>query len=277
MPAPIDQLFDNIYKLPQIPEVVRILIYQLHDPDAEMLDIAKNVEKEQVIALKILRLVNSAHFGLARKIGSIEEATVLLGINQLKTLVIASGIVSSIPKIENFDIRTFWIDSFRTAAYARWLAQQSQLSADIAYTAGLLVNLGTLLIHMGLPKEANEIDQHAKAGHVSLSELEEKCLGYTEQDVCAELCRRWHFADELVDAIQQSADPASIDSPSAIACALHLARYFSKSVESDLNSEEMMQALPLSAAEKIGLSADFFNKRLGEMLTIESKLEGLLD
>ena len=277
MPTQMNQLFDNIYKLPQIPEVVRTLINQLNDPHAEMLDIAKNVEKEQVIALKILRLVNSAHFGLSRKIGSIEEATILLGMNQLKTLVIASGIVSSVPKIENFDIKKFWNSGFRTAAYAKWIAEHAKLSGDIAYTAGLLGNLGNLLIHMGLPKEANEIDQHAKAGHVSRVELEKKCLGYTNQDVCAELCRRWKFADELIQAIQQSAEPTAHEQPSVIACVLKLAQFVSECVEKGMEPEAILSAIPITVAETIGLTEDFFSSHLAEMLALKSNLEGLAD
>jgi len=277
MPTQMNQLFDNIYKLPQIPEVVRTLINQLNDPHSEMLDIAQNVEKEQVIALKILRLVNSAHFGLSRKIGSIEEATVLLGMNQLKTLVIASGIVSSVPKIENFDIQKFWNNSFRTAAYAKWLAEHAKLSGDIAYTAGLLGNLGNLLIHMGLPKEANEVDQHSKAGHISRAELEKKCLGYTNQDVCAELCRRWKFADELSQAIEQSADPIAFEHPSDIACALKLAQFISDCLDRGMETEDILTAIPAPVAEKIGLANAFFSSHLTEMLALKSNLEGLAD
>ncbi|MCQ8127046.1 HDOD domain-containing protein [Methylomonas rivi] len=277
MPIQMNQLFDNIPKLPQIPEVVRTIINQLNDPRAEMLDIAKNVEKEQVISLKILRLVNSAHFGLSRKISSIDEATVMLGMNQLKTLVIASGIVSSMPKIENFDIRKFWSNCFRTAVYAKWLAERISNSGEIAYTAGLIGNLGNLLIHIGLPSEANEIDQHTRAGRSSRANFERTCLGFTNQDVCAELCRRWKFGGELVEAIQHSGEPLTFEQPSPIACCLHLAQFISDAVEKGTSEEDILAALPLPVAEKIGLSATFFNAHLAEIMALQSKLEGLAD
>ncbi|PPD35910.1 MAG: signal transduction protein [Methylomonas sp.] len=277
MSSQMNQLFDNIHKLPQIPEVIRTLITQLSDPHAEMLDIAKNVEKEQVIALKILRLVNSAHFGLSRKVASIDEATVLLGLGQLKTLVIASGIVSSVPQLENFDVRKFWNNCFRTSAYAKWIAEQANLSGDIAYTAGLLGNLGNILIHMSFPSKANEINQHVKAGHSSRSVFERTCLGFTNQDVCAELCRRWKFPGELIDAIQHSGEPLSFDQPSDIACALHLAQVISDAVDNNKDQEEILGLLPLPVAEKIGLSETFFRSKLSDVLAIESKLAGLAD
>ncbi|MCQ8105059.1 HDOD domain-containing protein [Methylomonas sp. SURF-2] len=277
MPIQMNQLFDNIPKLPQIPEVVRTIINQLNDPQAEMLDIAKNVEKEQVISLKILRLVNSAHFGLSRKINSIDEATVMLGMNQLKTLVITSGIVCSMPKIENFDLRKFWNNCFRTAVYAKWLAEQSKLSGDIAYTAGLIGNLGNLLIHIGLPSEANEIDQHTRAGHSSRATFERNCLGFTNQDVCAELCRRWKFGDELIEAIQHSGEPLTYQQPSPIACCLHLAQFISDAVDKGRNEADILAALPLAIGEKIGLSEAFFDAKLAEITALKSNLEGLND
>ena len=67
MKLQINQLFDQIHNIPQVPEVVRMLISQLNDPNTKFDDIAKNVEKEQVISLKILRLVNSAHFWSFKK------------------------------------------------------------------------------------------------------------------------------------------------------------------------------------------------------------------
>lgn len=277
MPTPMNQLFDSIHKLPQIPEVVQAIISQLNNPHAEILDIAKNVAKEQVIALKILRLVNSAHFGLSRKVSSIEEATSLLGMNQLKMLAVASGIVGAIPTIGNFDIRKFWNNCFRTAAYSKWLGENAQVSGDIAYTAGLIGNLGNIMIRMAYPSEANEIDQHAKADNHTRSEIERNRLGFTNQEVAAELCRRWKFADVLILAIQQCGEPLTFEQPSAYACVLNLAQFISNLVDRAKTEEEILANFPFDVAEKIGLSEAFIRSKLTEILAIESKLEGLAD
>jgi HD-like signal output (HDOD) protein len=277
MPTQMNQLFDSIHKLPQVPEVVQAIINQLNNPHAEIQDIAKNVAKEQVITLKILRLVNSAHFGLSRKVSSIEEATSMLGMNQLKILVVASGLVSSIPKINDFDIRKFWDNCFRTSAYAKWLGEQAKLSGDVAYTAGLLVNLGTLMIRMAYPSEANEIEQHAKAGNTPREDIEINRMGFTNQEVGAELCRRWKFADDLILAIQQSGQPLKFEQPSPYACILHLAQFISNLVDKGKTAEEILSNFPFAVAEKIGLSEAFINAKLAEILSIESKLAGLAD
>lgn len=277
MPIPMNQLFNQIHKLPQVPEVVRCIINQLNNPNADMLDIAKNVEKEQVITLKILRLVNSAHFGLSRKVGSIHEAITMLGMNQLKTLVVASGIVSAVPQLENFDVKQSWRNSFRTAGYAKWFATEAGLAgADIAYTAGLMSNLGNILIHIGSPREANEIDQHVKNGNPRL-EIEKRRLGYTSQAICAELCRRWKFADELIETIEHSAEPLLADLPNKLACTVFLAHSMSDYQDQGMDESQIIASLSGGVTDLLGLDEPLLTEKLPEVLATKSELEGLLE
>ncbi|OAI13314.1 signal transduction protein [Methylomonas koyamae] len=276
MPTSINQLFDQLHKIPQVPEVVRSIINQLNDPHADMLNIAKDVEKEQVIALKILRLVNSAHFGLSRKIGSINEAVAMLGLNQLKTLVIASGIVAATPDIKNFDIKRSWQNSFRTAAYSKWLAEQAGAAGDIAYTAGLLANLGNVLIHIACPSEANEVDQHVKAGSAR-PDIEKNRLGFTSHQVCAELCRRWRFADILIETLEQSAEPWLAEPPSKLSGAVYLAGWISDRQDRGLDHEEILSGLPANVTALLGLDSVLLAEKMPAVLAQKSELDGLLD
>lgn len=276
MPAKMNQLFEQIHKVPQVPEVVRTLINQLNDPKADLLVIAKNIEKEQMIALKVLRLVNSAHFGLSRKVSSIDEATLMIGMGALKTLVIASGIVGSVPAVDNLNIKQFWSNSFRSAACSKWFAQQAGLNTDIAYTAGLLSNLGNILIHLGEPSAANEINQHVKHGKLRI-DMEKSRLGYTGQQVCAELCRRWKLADELVEAIEHSGEPLGSESPNSLACVLFLGNFISACQDQGRNADEMASIFPVEIAAPLGFNDDFISQKIGEVAAVQSELEGLVD
>lgn len=276
MPIPMQQLFDQIHNVPQIPEVVKELINQLHDPNANLETIAKNIEKEQVITLKVLRLVNSAHFGLSRKINSIDEATVLIGLSSLKTLIIASSLLSCMPTLDNFNIKQFWLNSFHTAACARWFAQQADYNIDIAYTAGLFHNLGTVLIHLGTPSAANEIEQHVKNGGVRYN-LELNRLGYTSQQVCAELCRRWKLADELVDVIENSANPLAQTPTNPLSCAVYLGHLISNQIEQDSAIETLLTDFPFAVSQAIGLSNSFIQDSALDMINLPNDLDTLLE
>jgi len=274
MATTINELFDNIHDLPQIPDVVRELVSQLNDPDIDMSAIAKNVEQEPTISLKILRLVNSAHYGLSRKVASINEALAFLGMDELKTLVIASGIVSSVPKINGVDLDAFWQTAFLKATYAKWLANEIELDGNIAFTAAILSNIGTLLIHLGDANAGLEIDQHLKSGATIRYDYEQRRLGFTSADVSAELSRRWKFSEELIQAVSDSANPLAVDAPSALACTVHIAEYLSHS-KSKLTDEEIVENLPVSVGEKINLTKAVLEEKSTALLAMESSLASL--
>lgn len=277
MAVQINKLFDQIHNVPQVPEVVRTLITQLNDPNINFDAIAKNVEKEQVISLKVLRLVNSAHFGLAKKIGSIEEAVVMLGISKLKTLVIASGIVSSVPDLPGFDIKQFWSNSFRIATYAKWIAEQAKLeNSDVVFTAGLISGLGNILIRLGDPKSAQLITEKVSAG-ANLLDVERKVLGYTNLEVCAELCRRWKFSDELIETIQNAGEPLSAEEPLPSSCAVKIASYVCDVFNNQINEDEINGLFPTDEWTHLGLNEKEIAGKIEELIAMESGLDGIVD
>ena len=277
MKSEITQLFDHIDNVPQVPEVVRILLSQVSDPNIDFIAIAKNVEKEQVISMKVLRLANSAFYGLPKEIGSINQALVILGMTELKKLIIASGLISVIPEIPNINLEDFWIDNFRTASYARWMAEKAKLQdSDMVFTAGLINGLGNILIHLGNSKAANEISFLVEEG-MSRLEAERQELGFSNQEACAELCRLWQFSDNLISTVEQSADPLSFDQISLSSCAVFIARYISASNYSEKTSAEILAEFPREEWMKIGLKESDIEDNMAEILMIETGLEGLLD
>lgn len=272
----INQLFEQIHNVPRVPEIVRTLITQLDNPQTNFDEIAKNVEKEQIISLKVLRLVNSAHFGLSKKVGTIQDAVIMLGLHQLRILVVASGIVSSIPKIENFDIKQFWTNSFNTAIYSKWLATAIKTGPDLAFTAGLISGLGNILIRLGAPDKAIEIDRQLSQNGTRQT-IELSVLGFTGESVCSELCRRWNFSPELIDAIAHCGAPLDALEINKTASVVYLARFISECKSAGTTAEHILQAFPFQVASTIGLEEKFIVEKLPVILALESGLGGLSD
>jgi len=125
MQPALEQLFNHIDDIPRVPEVVKTLLDQVNDPDIDFQAVASNVEKEQVLAIKVLRNVNSAHYGLRRRISSIQEALTILGMQEVRKLLIVTGLVETMPYLPNLDLSDFWQDSYRTATYAKWIAEKA--------------------------------------------------------------------------------------------------------------------------------------------------------
>jgi len=277
MKSEITQLFDQIDNVPQVPEVVRILLSQVNDPNIDFVAIAKNVEKEQVISMKILRLANSAFYGVPRKIGSINQALVILGMTELKKLIVTSGLISAIPNIPNLNIEDFWIDNFRTAIYAKWIADNANLKdSDMVFTAGLINGLGNILIHLGNAAAAEEINYLVEEGMPRI-DAEQQELGFSNQEACAELCRQWHFSDDLISAVEQSGAPLSFEQSSLSSCAVFIARYISESNYSEKTAAEKLADFPITEWKNLGLKEENIKERMAEILMLETGLEGLLD
>jgi len=277
MTIKIQQLFKHVDNIPKIPEVVRQLIKQVNDPNIDFASIAENVEKELAISVKVLRLVNSAHYGLPRQVGSIKQAIVLLGMAELKKLIITSGVINAVSDVPGLNLDDFWLDNYRTATYAEWIADYSKLGdSDLIFTAGLLNNLGTLLIHLGSSDIAKKIDIDIKRGTNRIAS-EQKHLGFTSQQVTAELCSQWQFADELIDLITQSAEPLNFDEVSRGGCAISIARYISQSTYSEGSEEEILTEFPHKEWQQLGLKNDAIEEKMATMHSLDTGIDGLLD
>jgi HD-like signal output (HDOD) protein len=273
----VQDLLKQTDKLPNVPDVVRELIQLLNDPNAKYSTISERVSHDQTISLKILRVVNSAYFGLSRKISSIDEATVLLGMDKLKTLVIASGFSGSVTKVEGITLSEFWADSFRVAELAQWIAKRTELvEPDEAFTAGIVHNIGRLLLHLTAPEIALEVQAlvaNRKAGRVK---AEQDLLGFTSQDAGKALMDLWKFPAELGSAIQQHKRPFSEGEPEPLACVLNLACYLNACIRNDRDYDLVREGFPMAVAKAAGL-ADGIVYELDDALMIGDGLNQLLN
>lgn len=273
----IRDLLTKTNKLPNVPEVVRQLIQQLNNPAADYGEIAEKVAQDQTLSLKILRLVNSAHFGLKRKVSSIDQAVVMLGMVRLKTMVIASGIAGSVKDVEGLDLKKFWGESFRVAALAKWCAERdTDVDPDIAFTAGLIHNIGLLLLHLAQPEHALAIQSIIKDRGCSRSEAEMEQLGFTSPEAGQALLDMWNFPAELGIAARQHKDPCSFEEPSALAAVLKLACVVNTAIRNEDDLETLQANFPTDIANLAGVSADTVDD-LEEALSLESGLDGLID
>lgn len=277
MPIEIEQLFDQIDNIPKVPEVVKTLISQVNSDHADFATIASNVEKEQIISMQVLRLVNSAYYSLPRKIGSIQQALILIGMNELKKLIITSGIIQSVDKVPGINLDDFWIDNFRTACYGEWLAKYCMKeNSDMIFTAGLISSLGKILIHLGAPDAAKQIAEKVKAGY-PLVDTERQFLGFTHQEACAELCRQWQFSGDLIDTVIKSAAPLSFKDISRPACIVNIAKYISESSYSEKTQDEILIDFPHKEWLELGLSNSEIEDKMLTLYALDTSIDGILD
>ena len=267
-------LLNQADQLPNVPEVVRELIMALDNPNAKYSEIATKVAKDQTLSLKVLRIVNSAYFGLSRKVASIDEAVVMLGMERLKTLVIASGFAGSVKQVEGLNLKQFWSETFRTAEMAKWLAKHSPLvDADTAFATGVVHNIGRLLLHLAEPNRAKAVQQLIQESKSSRSAAELERFGFTSQDAGRELLMKWHFPQEVCDALVQYRKPMS-DHSSHLAQVLHLAAFLNACVREGRSKEDMVSNFPIKVAMAAEVEMSVLNE-LENIIERSKELENL--
>lgn len=270
----LDQLYSRAQELPSIPQVVQELIKSFQSGDYDVDDVAKKVSMDQVLSAKVLRMANSSRFGGHRKIASINEAVIRLGFNNLRTLVLASGFVSTFKAPPGFDLKQFWLQSFAIAELSRWMAIKSKADAETAYAAGMLSNIGRLLTHLILADRALDIDRVVEKG-ANRQELERESWGFTSDDVSARMAEHWKFPDEIVTALNHQSNPDASDS-GVLAKLIYLAKYVHEAQSRGADDRQIISDFPTALAKAAGADLVAMLDGLEETRGLESGLEEVL-
>ncbi|AMG31812.1 HDOD domain-containing protein [Grimontia hollisae] len=195
-----EALLSHIDRLPKIPKVVKELLDLVNSENSDMNKISEKIALDQVISARVLRLSNSAHFGRGRSVASVDEAVIRLGLGPIRTLVTASALMSTFPKIEGLDLTAFWGTTFEVATLCKTVAKELKTDQNEAFTAGMLHNIGDLLIYTVYPDKAQKVELHMDAGKTK-QEAQQIVLNTDNAELGGELARSWKFADTLADAI----------------------------------------------------------------------------
>ena len=183
--------------LPTLPPIVQRLNRMIEDEKTSIHQIADLIEKDQVITTKILRLANSAFYGFPKKVSTVQNALMLLGINIVKVLIITSSIFDIIYK-EDVNL---WEHSIGVAACSKILAEKLELKEpqEVA-TAGLLHDLGKIVEKVSFKEDYKKILELVQNNKDPLK-AEKEILGIDHAEIGSFLMRIWNIPDRLIEAV----------------------------------------------------------------------------
>ncbi len=197
---------DRIKEIPTLPTIVFELNKYLRDPDTSIKTVCDTIEKDQAIALKILKLVNSAFYGFKSKISDLRNAVVLLGYNAVRNAIVSLSVINSFPKhinLMDFDISQFWKHSLAVAVTSKNIAQLSKReSPDNCFVGGLLHDIGKVILAQYLPKLFETVWTTLQSEHLAFYEAEQKTLPVDHCKIGAHLAAKWQLPQGLIDAIR---------------------------------------------------------------------------
>ncbi len=199
------ELLARIDELPPLPAVAARVMSMVEDDRTSALDLAQVLSTDQALTAKLIRISNSAYYGFARRVSTVREAVLVLGFKQVRQVAIGASVMSSFkgPRRDDaFDLDLFWGHSVAVAVASEILAKKTRAAKpEDAFTAGILHDIGRLVIRKVMPVEFHEAVVLARTGEMSLRAAELARTGYAHDDVGRALGELWKFPSHLVDAI----------------------------------------------------------------------------
>ena len=197
---------DRIDALPTLPAVAMEVNRMLLDYNTSIHNLSKIIEKDQSIASRLLKLGNSSFYGFSRRITNIRNALVLLGFNTIRNVIISVSIIKAFDHnktLDGFNITDLWKHSVAVAMVSKKLAEQLDLaSVDDCFLAGLLHDIGKIVLSQFFQDVFNKIWKSASEGGISFYEAEIK-EGFVDHAVIGgHLAQKWHLPASLVDCIK---------------------------------------------------------------------------
>ena len=209
-------LINRTLELPTLPDVLVKLNEVMDDPESSAEEVAQVISMDPSVSANILRIVNSAYFGLQVRVGSINLAVSIMGFKMTKKVALKAAIFSVFAKnkgskISDFDPNLFWKHSIYTGTLARALGKKSEIFSghhpEDLYICGLLHDIGKIILLENATEAFSDVVASAKTTGRSLLELEQEILGYTHADVGSVLAIKWYLPEDLTIAIRYHHNP----------------------------------------------------------------------
>jgi HD-like signal output (HDOD) protein len=215
----ITERLDTIEDLPTLPIVVTQLQKLIANPRSNMSQIAGVIARDQAIAGRVIRLVNSAFYGLRNRVVSIQQAIVVLGLNTVKNLVVGVSVVKTFGDSDTpslFDRERLWLHAFGCAYGAKLIAGRLRRDEPEDYfLAGLLHDTGILILDQFVHDRFVEVLRRAVSDGVPYLRAEEEVLGGTHQEVGEYVGARWKLPDGLLHAMRCHHHPVESEADNA--------------------------------------------------------------
>lgn len=193
---------DKRTQLPTLPVVIEKILGAAGDDRTSAKDLAGFISKDQAISSKILRLANSAYYGLMREVDSIPRAITIIGFNEIVGLIIGMNVFSSFRQKslhEIFTMRDLWLHSIGCASIAKEIAQKAgENETERVFMIGLLHDMGQVILAEYFPEDYKPVLEEAMESEVLLYRKENEILGIDHASLSGILMERWHFPDHFV-------------------------------------------------------------------------------
>jgi putative nucleotidyltransferase with HDIG domain len=275
-----DELIVFVEKMPAFPKSVHRIVQLTSDFNASAKEIVQVIESDPVMTIKILKVINSAFYGLPKKITSIQRAVIHIGLNSIKNMalsVAAMGTLNSKNKAD-FDIQDFLLHSLTTASICRILAERlniPQSECSDFFVAGLLHDFGKIVFAEFDPENFKKALEKSKQQNISLNKTEVEFIGMSHAQAGKLLAIEWKLDDVLISAIDHHHDNSSKDN--ILKDCVIAANQISKKMQFGYAGNPIIEEFPGNMSNRFGLSLEELINTLGDLSAVKTEALSLIN
>jgi putative nucleotidyltransferase with HDIG domain len=255
----LDDILKDLQDLPSLPAVVMELLTSIDQEDVDISVLAKKVSHDQALTAKTLRLANSSLYGLQVKVTTIQQAITFLGFQTTRNLITAAAVTGCFAdgKCPGFDDKAFWRHSIATAACCKVLARRMRFNQDYAFTAGLLHDIGRLVLVASHPELYQRVIARRAELDCTTLEAEREVMGVDHVVAGVALAEHWNFSDTMRLAIAHHHDPDTAGA-GFLATIVHVANSIVHALDVAREQNDLVPPVSSIAWTALGLNEEAF-------------------
>jgi putative nucleotidyltransferase with HDIG domain len=265
----IDTKLKKLHELPTLPAILSQCNTLLKNPNVSPADLAKVIKSDQSITSKVLKLVNSAFYGLNGNVSTISQAIVILGFNTLRSIILSVSVFELLPKNETFGefrISRLWEHSIGCAVIAKLLAQRLGVKdPEEAFTAGLLHDIGKVVIAKLLREEFITILETTHSEKILFLEAEQSIVGTTHAQLGERIAKYWKLPPPLIDAIALHHHNLHTSNYIKLVSIVHLADIITRGLQIRSGGDKAIPEISTTAWDTLTLNIDLMERWLGDL------------
>jgi HD-like signal output (HDOD) protein len=257
--------------------VLEEIALALESPQCNLVTLGDAIEKDPDLTGRLLRLSNSSFYGFSTRLATVTEAISLIGVQQVQDLILASSIVEQFAGVsdEFVSMESFWRHSLACGIGARMLAMERRLpNADRFFVAGLLHDVGRLVLFARAPQAAQQIFELYRREHLLLRDAEIRVLGYDHQQIAEVLLQLWNLPANLVQAVAHHHQPSASQIAREEAAVVHVSDHLVNAMQIGSSGERHVPPLSMLAWEILRFRTDLLP---GIVDRIDEQLEAVQD